>query len=53
MIQPLTKWEHIKAKIAVWLVVNLASRISAMAVLSLCLDIGRKYVEEIEIGDEL
>lgn len=52
MLQPLTRWEHIRAVIAKWIVVNVASRISAMAVLSLCLEVGQKYMESIEANDE-
>lgn len=49
MLQPLTRWEYIRAVIARWIVVKVASRISAMAVLALCLDVSRTYMEQIEV----
>lgn len=52
MLQPLTRWEHIRAVIAKWIVVKIASRISAMAVLALCLEVGQRYLESIEADEE-
>jgi hypothetical protein len=51
-MQPLTRWEYIRAVIARWIVVKIASRISAMAVLALCLEVSRTYMEQIEVDDE-
>lgn len=51
-MQPLTRWEYIRAVIAKWIVVNIAARISPLAVLSLCLEIGREYHSRIEAEDE-
>jgi hypothetical protein len=52
MLQPLTRWEYIRAVIARWIVVKIASRVSAMAVLALCLEVSRKYMDEIEAVEE-
>jgi hypothetical protein len=52
MMQPLTRWEYIRAIVAKWIVINIASRISALAVLALCLEIAEKYMEHIEVDDE-
>lgn len=51
-MQPLTRWEYIRAVIAKWIVIKVASRISALAVLSLCLEVSEKYKEQIEVDDE-
>jgi hypothetical protein len=51
-MQPLTRWEYIRAVVAKWIVVKVASRISAIAVLSLCLEISEKYMEQIEVDGE-
>ena len=50
----LTRWEYFKAVLAKRLVL-LAGMISPLAVLSLCLEIGREYTSAIELqetGDE-
>jgi len=52
MKQPLTRWEYIRAVIAKWIVINIASRISALAVLSLCLEVSEQYMQQIEAIDE-
>lgn len=52
MLQPLTRGEYIRAVIARWIVVKIASRISAVAVLALCLDVARNYMDQIEVNDE-
>jgi hypothetical protein len=41
----LTRWEYIRAVIAKWLVVNVAARISAVAVISLMLEVSDMYRE--------
>lgn len=51
MLQPLSKWEYIRAVIARWIVVNVASRISAIAVLALCLEMSRTYMDQIEVSE--
>ena len=51
-MQELTRWEYIRAVVAKWIVVKVASRISALAVLALCLEISQKYMEQIEAIDE-
>lgn len=55
MVQTLTRWEYIRAVVAKWIVVNIAARISHLAVLSLCLEIsslyGQKQLEDIEVDD--
>ena len=52
MQQPLTRWEYIRAVVAKWIVVNIASRISSLAVLALCLEVAREYTNRIEAEDE-
>jgi hypothetical protein len=51
MLQPLTRWEYIRAVVARWIVVKLASRISAIAVLALCLEVSRTYMDQIEVSE--
>ena len=51
MLQPLTRWEYIRAVIAKWIVVKIASRISAIAVLALCLEVAREYMDRIEVEE--
>ncbi len=51
-MQPLTRWEYIRAVIARWIVIKVASRISAMAVLALCLKVANEYMDQIEVNDE-
>jgi len=43
MKQPLTRWETFKAVVAKWIVVNIATRISPLAVLSLILEVADMY----------
>lgn len=52
MQQPVTRWEYVRAVIAKWIVINIAARISSLAVLSLCLDIHDHYIGSIEENDE-
>lgn len=56
MKQELTRWEYYRAIAAKWIVVNIAARISRLAVLSLCLEIADLYyqreLENIEANDE-
>jgi hypothetical protein len=52
MKQELTGWQRTKAMIAKWIVVNIACRISLLAVLSLCLEVSRTYYESMEIDGE-
>ena len=42
----LTRWEIFKATIAKWIVVQIAARISAMAVVALMLEVHDLYVKE-------
>jgi hypothetical protein len=42
----LTRWEIFKAVIAKWIVVQIAARISPMAVVALMLDVHELYVKE-------
>lgn len=52
MNQELTGFSKFKAIIAKWIVVNIAMRISPLAVLSLCLQISNHYHEQVEIEEE-
>ena len=45
MKQELTRWEYYRAVVAKWIVVNIAARISHLAVLSLCLEVADIYYE--------
>jgi hypothetical protein len=44
----MTRWEHIRAVIAKWIVVQIAARISAMAVVALLLEVHDLYVKQHE-----
>lgn len=44
----LTQMDKIKATIAKWIVVNVASRIHPLAVLSLCVETANKYHKKLE-----
>jgi hypothetical protein len=48
MIETLSGWQRFKAIIARWLVVEVASRISPLAVISLCIETTNLYYESIE-----
>jgi hypothetical protein len=48
----LTGFAKYRAIIAKWIVVNIAMRISSLAVLSLCLEISRSYYESAQIEEE-
>jgi hypothetical protein len=52
MKQELTGLERLKAIIAKWIVVNIAMRISPLAVLSLCLEVSRTYYESMDVTEE-
>jgi hypothetical protein len=52
MKQELSGWDRTKAIIAKWIMVNIAMRISPLAVLSLCLEISRGYQESIEAQED-
>lgn len=52
MKQGLTGWERTRAVIAKWIVVNIAMRISPLAILSLCLEVSRTYYEQMEPVEE-
>jgi hypothetical protein len=52
MKQKLTGISYYRAIIARWIVVNIACRISPLAVLSLALEISRLHQETIEIKEE-
>lgn len=45
MKQELTRWEYYRAVVAKWIVVNIATRISRLAVLSLCLEVADLYYQ--------
>jgi hypothetical protein len=49
--QELTGFQKFKAIIAKWIVVNIACRISPLAVLSLCLEVSRDYYDQIEMSE--
>ena len=51
MKQELTGLERIRAIIAKWIVINIACRISPLAVLSLCLETASIYQESIEAAE--
>jgi hypothetical protein len=50
--QELTGFQKFKAVIAKWIVVNIAMRVSPLAVLSLCLEVSRTYYESAQIEEE-
>lgn len=56
MKQELTRWEYYRAVVAKWIVVHIATRISRLAVLSLCLEVADLYyqrsLENIEAVEE-
>ena len=52
MKQELTGWERFRAIVAKWIVVNIAMRISPLAILSLCLEVSRHYHESMEPVEE-
>jgi len=52
MKEHLTGIARIRAIIAKWIVINIACRISPLAVMSLCLDTARLYYENIEAQEE-
>lgn len=52
MKQELTGFTRIRAILAKWVVLNIAMRLSPLAVLSLCLEVSRTYQESIEIEEE-
>jgi hypothetical protein len=52
MKQELTGFQRFTAILAKWIVVNIAMRISPLAVLSLCLEVSRKYYESSQIEEE-
>jgi len=51
----LTRWEYIRAVVAKWIIINIAARISPLAVLSFCLEVAKdyqdRYIEDIEIEE--
>jgi hypothetical protein len=49
----LTRFQYIRAVIAKWIVVNIAAKISHLAVLSLCLEIHDLYIAQYEAQEEL
>ena len=46
-MEELTRWEYIRAFIARWIVINIAARISAMAVVSLLLETSELYHQKL------
>lgn len=52
MKHELTGWERRKAVIAKWIVVNIAAKISPLAVMSLCLETSKLYHESLEPVEE-
>ena len=46
-MKELTRWEYIRAFIARWIVINIAARISAMAVVSLLLETSELYHQKL------
>jgi len=46
-MKELTRWEYIRAVIAKWIVINIAARISGMAVLSLILETSELYHQKL------
>jgi hypothetical protein len=50
--QELTGFQKFKAIIAKWIVVNIAMRVSPLAVLSLCLEVSCTYYESAQIEEE-
>lgn len=51
-MRQLTRWEHIRAVIAKWIVLNIAARISIGAVVALCIETAdlyqKQYIEDME-----
>jgi hypothetical protein len=52
MKQELTGFQRFKAILAKWIVMNIAMKISTLAVLSLCLEVSRMYYESAQIEEE-
>ena len=51
MKQELTGFQRVRAIIAKWIVINIACRISPLAVMSLCLEVANTYYEGIQSDD--
>lgn len=52
MKQKLSGIEYYRAILARWIVINIAFRISQLAVIDLCLEMSKFYNESIETGEE-
>jgi hypothetical protein len=52
MKQKLTGIAYYKAIIAKWIVVNIAYKISPLAVISLCLELSRLHQESIQVNEK-
>lgn len=52
MKQGLTGMQYYRAVIAKWIIVNIATRISPLAVLSLSLEIAKLHHDSIEVDDK-
>lgn len=52
MKQKLTGLGYFRAVIAKWLVVNVAARISPLAVMSLCVETANLYYQSIEVAED-
>ena len=52
MRHELKGFEKFKAVLAKWIVINIAARISPLAVLSLCLEVGMDYTNSIEANND-
>lgn len=51
MKQELSGWDLFRARLATWIIVEIASRISPLAVLALCLDVAEKYQASIPMEE--
>jgi len=45
-------FEYIRAVIARWIVLNIAYRIHRLAVIEMCLEVSKMYVDSIEMKDD-
>jgi hypothetical protein len=52
MIQHLTGISRLRAIVAKWIILNIAYKLSPLAVMSLCLEMSRLYYENIEGQEE-
>lgn len=52
MKQKLTGIQYYRAVVARWIVINIAFRISRLAVITLCLEMSKLYTDHIEVDEK-